>query len=397
MMRSGNRKRRGGIGWALVVLVVVPLIAVQVRHTVQARQGDDLATLDPVQGVVQHRALEAEPDAWETITHRRLVADGDSIQTDSVGLAVLTFFEGIQSEIRPNSLVQVQQVTVDGDAGIDVSLDVLIGSTLNSVEQAADIQARYEIHTPTAVIAVRGTVFWADVSPGGETRVNTVNGTVWVTAILPDGRFGETAVVEAGMQAAVSTAGVIEVTAIPDDAREKVPDVPLAPSTCGDGMCSIVEQATCSLDCTEVPDCGNGVCDLPLEGPATCPVDCAPEPLEPLPQPYQGASIVEVAFCTEWRDSITAGGVVTFQHGIGFYEDLAESVAERAGLSAVFTLDGAALGPVYYEGLTIHGGGWYGDRGRVDWTATPGTHTVISHWTNEGEGLPGDTCTFTVR
>lgn len=108
---------------------------------------------------------------------------------------------------------------------------------------------------------------------------------------------------------------------------------------------------------------------------------------------------LEVFFCNEWG-TLHTGDKVTFQHGIGFgsYE---EAVEQRAGESAIFSLDGHPLRPVYYEGLTIHhtenGEDFYGDRARVNWTATPGQHTVHSYWTHENEGLPGDTCTFFVN
>ncbi len=71
-------------------------------------QENPLASLDPVQGLVQYQALDEDPrdpQKWHTVTERILVSEGDRIRTDGVGLAYLTFFEGIQSEIGPSTLV----------------------------------------------------------------------------------------------------------------------------------------------------------------------------------------------------------------------------------------------------------------------------------------------------
>jgi len=106
--------------------------------------------------------------------------------------------------------------------------------------------------------------------------------------------------------------------------------------------------------------------------------------------------ILEVAGCgsEEWQ-IIRLNDVVTFQHGIGF-GTLEEAIAERDGETAVFLLDGVPLIPVYFEGLTEHAPGFYGDRARADWLATPGTHTVQSYWTHPNEAFPGDVCEFDV-
>lgn len=70
-------------------------------------------------------------------------------------------------------------------------------------------------------------------------------------------------------------------------------------------------------------------------------------------------------------------------------------MAERQGEFATVTIDGRELS-VYYEGITEHSPGFYGDRALADWTAHVGTHTVQSYWSHPNEGFPGDTCTFEV-
>lgn len=104
----------------------------------------------------------------------------------------------------------------------------------------------------------------------------------------------------------------------------------------------------------------------------------------------------EVLDCDDWKYDINEGDLITFQHGIGF-GDWDFAVEERKGEEAFFFLDGNQLSPVYYEGLTDHSPGFYGDRAWADWVAKPGEHTVQSYWSHEHEGYPGDTCTFKIN
>ncbi len=115
-----------------------------------------------------------------------------------------------------------------------------------------------------------------------------------------------------------------------------------------------------------------------------------------LPHALAANGTLEVFTCgsPEWQ-SIQPGDLITFQHGIGF-GTLADALAERPGEDAVFKLDSKVLSDVFYEGITEHSAGFYGDRARVNWTATPGIHTVQSYWTHPNEGFPGDVCAFSV-
>jgi hypothetical protein len=106
-----------------------------------------------------------------------------------------------------------------------------------------------------------------------------------------------------------------------------------------------------------------------------------------------GGQQLEVGECSKWPP-LKAGQVVTFQHGIGFSKNAQEAERQRRGHSAAIVVDNVPLA-VYYEGITFHDSGLFGDRARADWTATPGTHTVTSVWTHPNE--PMDTCVFTVR
>lgn len=105
---------------------------------------------------------------------------------------------------------------------------------------------------------------------------------------------------------------------------------------------------------------------------------------------------LEVFQCDSWKFIINDGDLLTFQHGIGF-GDWETAVAEREGHEAYFFLDGNPISSVYFEGLTEHSPGFYGDRAWADWDTKPGEHTIQSYWSHENEGYPGDTCIFKIK
>src|SRR3990172_4268345 len=93
----------------------------------RALRQNPLATLNPVQGLIQYRPANADPAAWRTVTDRILVGQGDFIRTDALGLAELTFFEGLLTEILPNTVVMVSELAQPDQDSYQVTLDMLVG------------------------------------------------------------------------------------------------------------------------------------------------------------------------------------------------------------------------------------------------------------------------------
>lgn len=99
-----------------------------------------------------------------TVTHANAVlpaasstvGEGDRIQTDTLGLARLEYFDKSITRIGPQSDFVVQRLrTVNGQREVVATLDV--GKTWHRVTKAAGTESRYEIKTSNAVAAVRGT------------------------------------------------------------------------------------------------------------------------------------------------------------------------------------------------------------------------------------------------
>jgi hypothetical protein len=254
-----------------LLAILLPLTALPASG-----QQNPVASLDPIQGLTQYRPANAAENDWQTVTQTQLVGEGDWIRTDNLGEANLTFFEGVQTEVLPNIMMQVGKFQVTEQQSFDISLNVAIGDMHNQIQQVLDPQSHFEINTPSAAITVRGTDFWISASWLSELTVNTVTGSVGVMAILPNGQFGNSVFVSEGQSVNVATNGQIGPFG-PLSLPEIPPQAPIAPATCGNGVCDPGEENVCSLDCQQFPNCGDGTCDIEHgEGPATCPQDCIP-------------------------------------------------------------------------------------------------------------------------
>jgi hypothetical protein len=267
-----NRKRLLKSTAILALLtVLLPLTAFPASG-----QQNPVASLDPIQGLIQYRAANAAENDWQTVTQTQLVSEGDWIRTDSLGEANLTFFEGVQTEVLPNIMMQVGKFQVSEQKTFDISLNVAIGDMHNQIQQVLDPQSHFEINTPSAAITVRGTDFWVSASWLSESLINTVMGSVAVMAILPNGQFGNSVFVSQGQSVNVDNNGNIGPLG-PLSLPPLPPSAPLAPATCGNGVCDPGEENVCSLDCQQFPNCGDQTCDIAHgEGPVTCPQDCIP-------------------------------------------------------------------------------------------------------------------------
>jgi len=267
-----NRKRLLKSAAPLVLFtILLPLTAVPASG-----QQKPVASLDPIQGLIQYRPAGAAENDWQTVTGTRLVEEGDWIRTDHLGRATLTFFEGVQTEILPNIMMQVGKFQVTEQKSFDISLNVAVGDMHNQIQQMLDPQSHFEINTPSAAITVRGTDFWVSASWLSEVLINTVRGSVGVVSILPNGQMGRSVFVSDGQSVNVGANGEIGPLG-PLSLPPLPPNAPLAPATCGNGVCDPGEENVCSLDCQWFPNCGDRICQIDQgEGSVTCPQDCVP-------------------------------------------------------------------------------------------------------------------------
>lgn len=113
----------------------------------------------------------------------RLTSAGHGIITGRRSSAHLSIDGGSNSvAVAQNTHMSVQQLSVLSDGAHVTILDVPRGQARVQVRPFTNPNSRLELHTPSGVAAVRGTVFGVSVSENGTTGVATLEGKVEASA-----------------------------------------------------------------------------------------------------------------------------------------------------------------------------------------------------------------------
>jgi hypothetical protein len=122
---------------------------------------------------------------------KAILTDKDAIKTGVDSSALITFFDGSVIELKPNTQIEINELIQGKSKSIKLKQE--IGETRSKVEKLMDSASRYEIETPVAVAAVRGSQMVVQVVADGTTSVGNVEGSISVTAqgkevIIPEGK-----------------------------------------------------------------------------------------------------------------------------------------------------------------------------------------------------------------
>ena len=161
---------------ALILFIIggqflFPLIGVTVPRTAALVQAGGTVEVLPTGDAIWRRALIDEQ-----------IEAGDRIRTGPFSFATLRFFDGSTTDLEAETDITVAQMFSRRDSsGKVIVLHQWMGRTYNSVESLTDMASRFQVETPVAVMAVRGTEFEIVVGVSGATRVAVVKGGVDVT------------------------------------------------------------------------------------------------------------------------------------------------------------------------------------------------------------------------
>lgn len=130
----------------------------------------------PTLSAVSGRAavLQSGNKVWQAAGRGAALAAGDRVRTAVGARATVTFDDGSRVDLEPGSTLTVEEA-----AAAQVSLQLALGSLRAWVEK--NLSRRFAVRTPTATVAVRGTVFAVKVDARGRTTVEVVSGSVSVT------------------------------------------------------------------------------------------------------------------------------------------------------------------------------------------------------------------------
>ena len=142
--------RRLTLGWSAVAILFVLAVA-----SAAIAQGTAAGNISGASGsVTLQRGGSTSPAGVGTA-----VDVGDRIITGSGGHAVITLTDGSQLELGESSNLVIDNHTLAPAGGRASSQVSLFGGALRSIVNATGGAPNFEVHTPNAVAAVRGTRF----------------------------------------------------------------------------------------------------------------------------------------------------------------------------------------------------------------------------------------------
>ena len=172
---------------AMILIVVFVLLAQSLFIVQRVAQAGDVKGRVEVQrgGTGQFAALAPTG----------IVAVGDVVRTGNDGSAEFTWADKTRWRLAPNTRLTIARASANSAKKSEISLFKLdAGKVFVRVVKSLTPDSKFEVETPTAVAAVRGTVFSVEVK-AGQTCVETFAGHVKVSsqgreAMVDPGREG---------------------------------------------------------------------------------------------------------------------------------------------------------------------------------------------------------------
>ena len=185
---------------AMILIVIFCLLA-QSLVVVQR-----LAKADKVSGQVEVQR-HARGD-FSPLSQDGVIQTGDVVRTGANGIAEFKWTDGTRWKVMPNTQITVKKATYNMVKKADQrQLDLSAGKVFIRIMKSLAPSSKFEVETPTAVAAVRGTIFSVEVV-NGKTQVAVFKGSVKVTS--GDKADKEETMITPGQAAVSGSTGVLQ-------------------------------------------------------------------------------------------------------------------------------------------------------------------------------------------
>jgi hypothetical protein len=141
--------------------------------------GDGVVTL--VQGDVRMQASDSQE--WVPLHLHDRIKEGSKIQTGDKSAVEIVFENGISCFQKLDTVTGLLKMRRKGDS-YEQRLSVQRGRIITKILRATGREPRFEIETPSAVCAARGTVFRTSVDPFDTARYEVLEGETEVQAMM---------------------------------------------------------------------------------------------------------------------------------------------------------------------------------------------------------------------
>ena len=158
-----------------MILIVVFALLTQSLVIIQR-----IAKADKVTGTVEVR--RSGKGEWKALSSGGLIKTGDVIRSGKNSFAEFKWADGTRWKIMPVTEIKVKKSVYNMVKKADQSqLELSTGKVFIRIIKALGPSSKFEVETPTAVAAVRGTIFSVEVK-NGKTEVAVLKGKVWLSS-----------------------------------------------------------------------------------------------------------------------------------------------------------------------------------------------------------------------
>jgi hypothetical protein len=154
--------RRFGIAAIAALMYVGAVIA-----PVHAQQGG--ATLTVQQGTVA--VVHADGTADGAAPSGSLLRAGDRVATVGKSSAIITFFEGSEVELGPETTIVIQEASGGPNSLVNITVENVLGTTVHRVITLTNPESNYKIEAGGSVALIRGTVIGIRTDENGNVTV----------------------------------------------------------------------------------------------------------------------------------------------------------------------------------------------------------------------------------
>jgi hypothetical protein len=181
----------------LVVLGLLSPLPSAVGH---AQDGKSIGQVTAVEGKVT--ALRQGKFAPEPLTLRRPVFREDIIETDRASKVRITLVDATVISLGEQSRLELMQFSYDPQQQRRAGRFAVALGVFRAILKELMPQSTFEVTTPTAIAAIRGTDLMGEVSPNS-TAIVVLDGTVAVSNVRPS--VADQAVLTPGMGTSVTS------------------------------------------------------------------------------------------------------------------------------------------------------------------------------------------------
>jgi hypothetical protein len=165
----------------LSILVLSILVASTLVGCGQGQSTPSLAIFSTSGGNIS--VMKAGTGSWIEAQVEMSLEPGDIIKSGDNSNAEITFLDGSTIELEAGTEIEVVSLDISTDTGsTTIRVKQTIGRIIFRVTKLVDPASRYEVETPTSVVAVRGSAMEVYVVEDGTTWVTNLEGDIWAVA-----------------------------------------------------------------------------------------------------------------------------------------------------------------------------------------------------------------------